>query len=323
MDSSAPSLGVILSLLNLFLWGCWPYARKECNSDASKVITLLFIGESAVIVIATIVTDLLQLSQAWSGLIEALYDSKNSFKVLAIAFGGFNIICADFLVLCAFVYLPIVVALPTVIGISLGLGSLFNYLLQISDGTFNQGGKQSNQVATFLLFFSVLLAISAVIFLGQAHNYKDLSLGIYSLLDVDKINKKKWLFICVLTGFLSASWSPLVSYGNSGLDGVTDSFSRFLIYIIGQGVGLIYILLFYSSDFYEKIGLRIPSVPFDTNNNYSDISVVKLLYEALTLPNRDLFYGILCGSFLGFGYILNFAVTLCMLMISASLILNY
>jgi hypothetical protein len=105
-------LGGLLSVLNLLVWGCWPYARKECNADASKIIILLYIGEVSIVVIGLILSDIIYNTNSFYDLINSLLFAANSYKVLLIFLGGFNVIWADFLVLCAFNYIPIVIALP-------------------------------------------------------------------------------------------------------------------------------------------------------------------------------------------------------------------
>lgn len=308
---SSKALGGVLSVVNLCVWGCWPYARRECNADASKVITLLFLGEAGVIIIGSIISDIFFGSQAWSNLLTSLYSSQSPVQVLAILLGGFNIIWADFFILSAFVYLPTVIALPVVIGLMMGLGSSFDYMVQVEENSFNKAGRYSNQEASIMIFMAVLSSILAVTCLGGAHYFKDSStiqndnvLLIHE--NVTNRQKKQWFVICLFTGVLAASWSPLVTYGASG---VADPFARLLLYIIGQGIGLIYILIAYSSNFYEHLNLRVPTVPARIDGADTHLSMIRLLSETFNLPRRDLFYGSLGGALLGIGYLLNFAAS--------------
>jgi hypothetical protein len=105
-------LGGVLSLLNLLVWGSWPYARKECNADASKIITLLYIGEVSVVAVGLTLSDIMYGTNSFYDFAKSLFFAANPNKVLLIFLGGFNVIWADFLVLCAFNYVPIVIALP-------------------------------------------------------------------------------------------------------------------------------------------------------------------------------------------------------------------
>lgn len=121
-------LGGVLSLLNLVVWGCWPYARKECNADASKIIILLFIGEVSVVAVGLTLSDIMYGTNSFYDLANSLLFAANPNKVLLIFLGGFNVIWADFLVLCAFNYIPVVIALP-VLGMHIFPPYVYNYCI--------------------------------------------------------------------------------------------------------------------------------------------------------------------------------------------------
>jgi len=138
----------------------------------------------------------------------------------------------------------------------MGLGSTFDYIIQEDSGTFNVGGKYSNSQASIMTILAVTSCIIGVVFLGGAHYFRDLvASGNNEYLSPQSRNgMRKWFVICLFAGVLGASWNPLVNYGGIGIDGVTNPFARLLVYLLGQGVGLIYVLNVYASSWYEKLG---------------------------------------------------------------------
>lgn len=213
-------LGIALSILNLCVWGSWPYVRTLSSATAATFIPLYLIGQ---LVAATVVS----LAIDARGIAQSLSEGCDPAKAFCITIGGCIVAFADFLCVCSFVKLPYSTAFPIYTGFVMALGSVFDFLVQSYSGTFNKDGSYSDPLATLILFIAVFLALAAIFCLAQSEKPAEKSLlaggeddsregkGSHDADDADEISKSnnKWIAVCLIAGTLAGFWSPLVNFG--------------------------------------------------------------------------------------------------------------
>jgi multidrug transporter EmrE-like cation transporter len=137
--------GVVLSLLNLIVWGSWPSIRMKCKADGPVFAPLYFSGQFLSSLLFSLMID------GPKGFTGGMLQKCDFYRSILIVLAGFMVGNADFLCSCAMSHIPFSVAFPIYTGICLAMGTFLTWLVEGS----------SSQDGTAYLFAGVLFAICA------------------------------------------------------------------------------------------------------------------------------------------------------------------
>ena len=268
-----PQVAVGLSVLNLCVWGSWPYLRCKCILEGPSFTVLYFLGQfvSSLFLSMVLSPSLSEYSSSWQA------SPLESWRVLVIVLGGGCVGNCDFLCSLAMSRIHFSIAFPIYAGLALGVGSGLVYCVD------RQGdvGK---------LFGGVVMALAAICSLSLAEaqpkaqasssaiseivpgsdysplhkaGHEEDSKGPMAGSEVDdlglakpeaheypppksqstppvveavaepKESSRKWVLLCFFCGLVGGLWCPLSSLGRSPL-GVTDPLVALVIFQAGQ-----------------------------------------------------------------------------------------
>lgn len=101
--------GILLSLLNLAVWGTWPAVREKCRAEGPVFAPLYFVGQ---LFGAIVLGSILNQDMFTSG----MQGPASYLKVMALFLGGFLVGNGDFLCACACTKIPFSIAFPVYAG---------------------------------------------------------------------------------------------------------------------------------------------------------------------------------------------------------------
>ncbi len=240
-----PEGGIACSILNLLLWGFWPFIRSQTDIKGPVFAPLYFLGNFTVALV-------LGLAVSGTSMFSDLNSVGDPWRVVSIMGAGFIVAFSDFLCACACSYVPYAIVFPIYSGITMVQGTLLTYFLT--------GGADPK-----FLFPGVSMGLIAIISLGVADMHKEkrrMSRAVtvdatmmeqYDEIDnngkvrqvigrnfgrrkdsIDAFNSpsslrviylsaktalrsvNKWVYICVYAGISGAFWSPFANYGCMG-----------------------------------------------------------------------------------------------------------
>ena len=123
MVEVSPGLGLALSILNLIVWGSWPYLRMQCSLQGPSFTILYFIGQFCTALIFGFILS----PSASSYVTQWSIPPTDWWRVLLIVIGGGCVGNADFLCSIAMSRIHFSVAFPIYAGLALGVGSALVY----------------------------------------------------------------------------------------------------------------------------------------------------------------------------------------------------
>ncbi len=115
--------------------------------------------------------------------------------------------------------------------------------------------------------------------------------------------RAKWLIVCTCAGLLASLWSPLVTTGASGPNGIFNPYSRLLIYMGGQLSAIPAIVFVFSKA--SELGY----VDEKLSANVGNSSAYSIFMRMYNLPLLQKLYALSTGAMLGIGYIFNFVAS--------------